>query len=205
MKERIFHYTKGIHIKNILCELEIRLSKGFKEYGEVSCVSLTTNPIFEKSILPMEPVDTKLNISKLAKNGLIKLSAIPELRTITDIQEASNIVKGFYRIEVESALDLLNWNEYRHFCRKNGRTNEAYFNSLEKVLYENSSLYDSLFSIKPIQIDKWIIVENYNVKTSEWKCLTNTNFKDILSMKDIKLSTLTPKYKRLDMLKVFNN
>lgn len=205
MEERIFHYTKGIHMKKILTQKVIKLSKGFTKHGELSCVSLTTNPVFEKSILPAKLVDTTTTLNKVAKNGIIKLSDMPKFMTITDMREATDSVRSFYRIEVSSDLELLNWNEYRDYCRKQRRTFDKYFNSLEKVLYDNESLNGSLFSLSPIYSDKWLNIEVRDVETSNWSRLTTNDVYNIMTMKEVKLVGLTPAYPSMEMLELINN
>lgn len=204
MEERIFHYTKGINMNKILTQEVIKTSKGMTEYGEVSCVSLTTNPVFEKCILPMKPVD-KTPLNKVAKNGIIKLSDMSNYMTVTDMKEASDIVMGFYRIEVSSDLEQLNWYEYRDYCRKRGRTNKKYFIFWENFLYDNESLYDSLFSLKPIFMDNWLNIEVRDVETAGWRKLTPKDILNIMTMEDVKLFGLTIVHPSMEMLEVFDN
>ena len=205
MEERIFHYTKGIHMKKILTQKIIKLSKGFKDCGEFSCVSVTTNPVFVKDILPAEPVDPNITLDSVAKNGIIKLSDMPKYQKITDMRVATVSSRGFYRIEVSSDLELLNWNEFRNYCKSQGRINEKYFNSLEKILYENGSLYDVLFSLKPIFMDNWLNIEKRDVETGDWSKLTTNDVFHILMMEDVKLIELKPIYPSMQILEVFNN
>lgn len=119
MAEKIYHYTKGVHLLKIIADGMIQLSGTFIEYGELPCVALTTNNIFEKSILPFKPID---NIEEFPKNK-INSQNLPEMVRVDNLYEAAAIVQGFYRFEISNKIELYTWHEYERLCKDFGRIN----------------------------------------------------------------------------------
>jgi hypothetical protein len=187
MNNSLYHYTKGIHLLNIISDGVIKLSRTLFEFGEIPCVALTTNSKFEKGILPLTPT-TEFDFPK----GRFKPRQLPEYVIVSDLKEASSIVNGFYRFQVDNILPVISWDQYKKICSSAKRFKPEYFFNMEKIMREQRSTNQNRFYLEPIFKKDWIEVEKYDLIKNSWEIFTREDFNELLSNTDkVELSGLS--------------
>jgi hypothetical protein len=190
MKDKIYHYTKGIHILSIINDGIIKLSPTFEHYGEISCVSLTVNQFFEKGILPiMTEYKGKGEFPPVGK-----LNDFCNEERVTDIKKASELTQGFYRIEIDDSINLLNWYEYKARCSEMSNYNKKYFETTENILKSEEGLNNILLSLNPIPKSNWGEIEKFNVETEKWSIFTKEE------VETFKKNFILPKFLEMNLI-----
>ena len=145
---RVFHYTIGTYLPQIIRSGEIKLATTLVREGEKPAAWFSTNPVWEQTANKMlfdKDTGKLVNLDKeetaLWGNGLVRIEIVPEAAPYTwwnykRLSRAKKkILRGLYEVAMKDGADPKEWR----------------------------------VSFEPVRAEFWLSIERWSAEKSEWK------------------------------------
>lgn len=146
--KRLFHYTVGACLPQIIRSGEIKLATAFVNKGEKPAVWFSTNPVWEQTANKMlfdKDTGRLINLDKegtaLWGNGLVRIEIVPEAAPYTwwnykRLSRAKKkILRGLYEVAMKDGADPKEWR----------------------------------VSFEPVRAEFWLAIEIWSAEKKEWE------------------------------------